>query len=173
MFEKEQLCNVEYNDVSYPYIGRPCKTFAKRCISFHSRIWTRVTIRKRLIAVKIVDFSARVNLKFDGWPLDTRGHIAYTSLSFVHHFVTMYDFKLELRPGNAQIGAKFVLTSLTWALDLWPCPCVWASLLLMVITENAMMIRWQEHCEKKCDDRQKNRETNTRTDRTVHIATWL
>ena len=51
--------------------------------------------------IKFVDFSARVTLKFDGWPKKTIGHIFYATLSFLHHFVAIGEFKLELQSGNA------------------------------------------------------------------------
>ena len=50
---------------------------------------------------KIVDFSARVTLKFDGWPQKTMGHLFYATLSFLHHFVAIGEYKLELQSGNA------------------------------------------------------------------------
>ena len=46
-------------------------------------------------------FSARVTLKFHGWPPKTLGHLIYATLSFLHHFVAIGEFKLELQSGNA------------------------------------------------------------------------
>ena len=40
-------------------------------------------------------FSARVTLKFDGWPRKTIRHLFYATLSFLHHFVAIGEFKLE------------------------------------------------------------------------------
>ena len=56
-------------------------------------------------------FLSRVTLKFDGWFRKTIGHLFYATSSFVHHFLASCKFKLELRSGNGQIWAKFVLTS--------------------------------------------------------------
>ena len=69
---------------------------------------------------QIVDFSVPVTLKFDGWPKKTIGHPFYATESFVHHFVPIRKFKLELKSGNTQIGAKFVLTyvTLTFSMDI-------------------------------------------------------
>ena len=61
---------------------------------------TGVTDQKRLIWVKIDDFFSRVTLKFDGWPSKTIGHLFYATSSFVHHFVAIGQFKLELQSGN-------------------------------------------------------------------------
>ena len=47
------------------------------------------------------NFSARVTLKFDGWPQKTIGHLFYATLSFLHHFVAIGEFKLELQSGSA------------------------------------------------------------------------
>ena len=40
------------------------------------------------------------------WPQVTKGHLFYTTLSFVHHFKAMGEFKLELQFGNTQFGSK-------------------------------------------------------------------
>ena len=71
--------------------------------SFRSHWWiqTGVTVRKRLIWVKIDAFFNRATLKFDGWPSKTIGHLFYVTSSFVQHFVAIDEFKLELQSGNA------------------------------------------------------------------------
>ena len=51
-----------------------------------------------------------------------------------HHFVAICKFKLELQSWNSQIGAKFVLTSVTLTFHFWPRPFAWTSRLSMVIT---------------------------------------
>ena len=76
------------------------KLYASFLIHRWGRTW--VTVRKRLIWVKIGDFLSRVTLKFDGWPWETIGHVFYTALSFMHHFKAMDEFKLELQSGNTQ-----------------------------------------------------------------------
>ena len=61
---------------------------------FKSLWWiqTWVTVRKRWILVKIGDMT----LKFDGRPWKIIGHIFYAASSFVHHFIAISEFKLEL-----------------------------------------------------------------------------
>ena len=49
----------------------------------------------------MVDFSASVTLKFDGWPQKTIGQLFYATLSFLHHFIAIGEYKLELQSGNA------------------------------------------------------------------------
>ena len=61
-------------------------------------------------------FLSRVPLEFEGWPWKTIGHLFYDSASFVHHFVTIDEFKLELQSGNAQIGSK---STILWAALPW------------------------------------------------------
>ena len=41
--------------------------------------------------------------------LKTIGHLFYTTSSFVHHFKTIGEFKLELQSGNSQFGSKLTI----------------------------------------------------------------
>ena len=59
--------------------------------------------------IKIVNFSARVTVKFDGWPCKTIGHLFYATSSFVRHFVAIGEFKLEIQSGNAQFGSNLTI----------------------------------------------------------------
>ena len=67
-------------------------------------------------------FLSCVTLKFDGWPWKTIGHLVYATLSFVHHFIVIVEFNLELQSGNARIGSKsvFFLARATLKFDGWP-----------------------------------------------------
>ena len=56
--------------------------------------------------IQIVNFSAHVTVKFDGWPCKTIGHLFYATSSFVHHFEAIGEFKLELQSGNTQSGSN-------------------------------------------------------------------
>ena len=88
------------------------KLFASFCN--HWWIQTGVTVRKHPIWVKIDDVDNCVTLKFDEWPWKTTGHLFYATSSFVHCFVAIGEFKLELQSGNAQLGSN----SSFWA--PWP-----------------------------------------------------
>ena len=96
--------------------------YFKLFASFRSHWWIQsaVTVRKRLIWVKINDLFSRVTLKFDGWPSKTIGHLSYATSSFVQHFVAIG--KLELQSENAQFGSKstILLSRVTFKLDRWP-----------------------------------------------------
>ena len=82
--------------------------YFKLCVLFHSHlsIQTEVRVQKCQIWVKIGDFLSRMTLKFDRWHWKGIGHLFYPTSSFVHHFVTICEFKLELRSGNAQFRSN-------------------------------------------------------------------
>ena len=98
----------------------PLLYYIKLCLSFQIHWWieTEVTVRKRSIRVKISDFLSCVTLKFDGWPWKTIGHLFYTTLSFVHHFKSIGEFKLESQSRNAQFGSKSAIFCPVWPWNL-------------------------------------------------------
>ena len=102
----------------------PFLYYIKLCASFQSHRWiqTGVTVRKRSIRVKICKILSCVTLKFDGWPWKTIGHLSHAASSFVHHFIAISEFKLELQSGNAQFGSKsaIFLSRVTLKFDGWP-----------------------------------------------------
>ena len=59
-----------------------------------------------------------MSLKFDGWPWKTIGHLFYAISSFVHHFVAIDEFKLELQSGNAQFGSNSTIFRAVWPWNL-------------------------------------------------------
>ena len=63
-----------------------------------------------------------MTLKFDGWPWKTIGHLFNATSSFVHHFVAICVFKLELQSGNAQSGSNSTIFRAVWPwnFDKWP-----------------------------------------------------
>ena len=82
--------------------------------------------------------------------------------SFHHHMWIQNGVTVRKR-------LSWVLTSVTLTFDLWPWPFAWTSLLSLVITaENFMMRGLWEHSEKGVTDRQ----TDRRTDWTIHRAAW-
>ena len=52
---------------------------------------------------KLMIFLSRMTLKFDRWPWETTGHIVYATSSFLHHFVAIGGFKLELQSEKSLI----------------------------------------------------------------------
>ena len=98
----------------------PLLFYFKLCAAVCSHWWiqTGVTVRKRPIWVKSYAFYSSVTLKFDGWPWKTIGHLFYSTSSFVHHFVAIGEFKLELHSGNAQSGSNSTLFRAVWTWNL-------------------------------------------------------
>ena len=58
------------------------------------------------IWIQIIEFSAFVTLKIDGWPRKAIGHLFHTTASFVHPFKAIRGLKLGLQSGNAQFWSK-------------------------------------------------------------------
>ena len=141
----------------------PLLCYFKLFASWHSYLWIQagITAQKQLIWVTIINFSAHVILKFNRWPWKAIGHLFYATSSFVHHFVAIWKFKLELRSRNAQIC--FDLCDL----HLWPWPFAQTSLFVSG-NKNFMMIWQQEHCEKCMTDRW----TDKQTDRHIYWTAW-
>ena len=99
----------------------PLLCYFKLYASFRSHQWiqTGVTVWKCPIWVKINNFFSRVTLQFDIWPWKTTiGHLFYATSRFVHHFVAIGDFKLELQSGNAQFGSNSTIFRAGWLCDL-------------------------------------------------------
>ena len=81
--------------------------------------------------------------------------------SFVHHFITIWEFKLELQSGKDKLGFDLC------GLDLWPLTLTFRMDITSVIgnySENFMMIQWWENSEKGMTHRQLDRQTDERTD---------
>ena len=71
--------------------------------TFHRHMWiqTGVIARKRSIRVKISNFFfIPCHLQIWRMTLENNGHLFYATLSFVHHFVAICEFKLGLWSGN-------------------------------------------------------------------------
>ena len=115
------LCDLEIWWMTSKNYRAPLLHYIKLCVSSQTPPWiqTGVTVPKllpkRTILVKIGDLLSRVTLKFDRWPWKTIGHLFYATLSFVHNFKPIGEFKLKLQSGNAQFGSK-----LTIFLTVWP-----------------------------------------------------
>ena len=45
-------------------------------------------------------------------------HLSYTASSFVHHFINISEFKLELQSGNAQFGSNSTIFLAVWPWNL-------------------------------------------------------
>ena len=79
-------CDLEIWRMTLKNNRAPLLCYFKLYASFRSHRWIQagVTVRKRPI---------------DVWPCKTIRHLFYATSSFVHHFVAIGDFKLELQSG--------------------------------------------------------------------------
>ena len=113
-------CDLEIWRMTLKNNRAPLLCYFKLYASFRSHRWIQaeVTVRKRPIWVKIHDFFSRVTLQFDVRPWKTIGHLFYATSSFVHHFVAIGDFKLELQSGNAQFGSNSTIFRAVWPWNL-------------------------------------------------------
>ena len=71
------LCDLEIWWMTSQNNRTPLLCHLKLWASFCNNLWiqTGVTVPKRSIGVKIINFSAHVTLKFEGWPKKTIGHL--------------------------------------------------------------------------------------------------
>ena len=101
-------CDIEMWWMTLENNRAPLLYYIKLCPSFQIHWWieTEVTVRKHPIWVKIADFLSCLNLKFDGWLWKTIGHLFYTTPSFVHHFKSIGEFKLDLTVRKRSIWVK-------------------------------------------------------------------
>ena len=88
----------------------------------HWWIQTWVTDQRHSIQVKDSNVLSCVTLKFNRWPWKSIRHIFYATSFFVHHFIAINQFKLELQSKNAQCWSKLALFLSPVALkfDWWP-----------------------------------------------------
>ena len=95
-------CDLEILWMTLKNHREPLLCYFKLCASFDSHQWiqTGVTVQKRPIRVKTDNFLAHVTLKFDGCPWKTMGHLSYATSSFVHYFIAICEFKMELQSRN-------------------------------------------------------------------------
>ena len=101
-------CDFEISQMTLKNNRAALLTYFKLCALFYNHQWiqTGFTVQKRPIWVKIGDYFSSVTCKFDRWPWKTIGHLSYPTSSFVHHFVGIGEFELELQSRKPQFGSK-------------------------------------------------------------------
>ena len=60
----------------------------------------------------------RVTLQVDGWHWKIIGYLFYATSNFVHHFVAIGEYKLELQSGNAAFESKSTIFLSVWLCNL-------------------------------------------------------
>ena len=112
--------NLEIWWMALKYNKAPLLCYFKLCASFgsHQLIQTGVIVRKHQVRSKSMIFLSCVTLQLDRCPRKTIGHILYGTSSFVHHFIAISQFKLELQSGNAKFGSKSFIFCPVWPWNL-------------------------------------------------------
>ena len=120
------------------------------------------------IWVKFDDFFNRVTLKFDGWPWKPIGHLFYATWSFVHHFVAIGEFKLELQYGNTQFGSKSMIffSHVTLKCDGWP----WKTIGHLFYTTSSFVHHFIAIVEFKLELQSRNAQFGSNS--TIFRAVW-
>ena len=115
-----ELCDLKIWCMTFKNNRAPLLCYFKLYASFCCHRWIKagVTVRKPPIWVKIHDFFSCVTLQFDVSSSKTIGHLFYAISNFVHHFIAIGDFKLELQSGNAQFGSNSTIFRAVWPWNL-------------------------------------------------------
>ena len=94
-------------------------------------MWNKANLRDLIAATGLVillkldsncQFFSPCDLEIGGWPRKTIGHLFHATSSFLHHFVAIGEFRLELQSGNDQFGSKLTIffSRVTLKFDWWP-----------------------------------------------------
>ena len=105
---RKSWCDLEIEFITLKNNRAPLLYSFKLCASFYSHHWiqTGVSARKRPIWVNNDYVLFCVSSNLDRWLWKTTGHLFCATSSFVHNFVAIDEFKLEVQSGNTQLGPK-------------------------------------------------------------------
>ena len=109
-------CDLEIWRMTLKNNRAPLQCYFNLCASFcsHWCIQTWVRVLKTANLGQIRRFFEPCDLKFDGWPWKTIGHFCIATSSFVHHFLAVGEFKLDLQSGNAESGSNSTNFRAVW-----------------------------------------------------------
>ena len=141
--------------------GWPSKTIGHLFYASSSFVYHFVDISEFKLELQSgnIQFRSKLAIFCPVWPWNltddqkTIAKLFYGTSSFVYHFGTICEFKLESRSRNAEIGSKFVLTSvtLTFCMDI------------TFVDDTMRGTLW-----KRCDEK-----TDGQTDgKAIHRAAW-
>ena len=117
----KKIGHLFYTTSSFVHHFKSISEFKLELQSGNVQFGSKLTIFRAVLPWNLIFFS-RMTLQFDRWPWKTTGHLFYAASSFVHHFIAIGEFKLELQSGNAQFGSKSTIffSRLTLQFDGWP-----------------------------------------------------
>ena len=130
--------------------------------SFPSHWWIEigVTVWKHAIWIKVHDFFVLCDLEIWGMTLKNNRAPLLSNIMRCASFHTHMWIQIGVRK-----WISGVLPSVTLTFELWPWSVARTSLLaIVIIPENFIMIRWQEHCDKGITDGWTDRQTEGRTE---------
>ena len=114
-------CDLKIWQITLKNNRAPILYYVKLCASFQTISEFKLELHSGNVqlGVKIGDFFlSHVTLKFDGWPWKPIGHILCATTSFVHHFIAICEFEMELQSGNAHFGSESVIFCPVWPWNL-------------------------------------------------------
>ena len=120
------MCTNDIFHIFYFKISELLPIYLESILAYSSKAGNKANLRDLIAAtglvisnwIQIVNFSARVIVKFNGWPRKPIGHFFYPTSSFMHHFKSIGEFKLDLQSRKAQFGSKLVICYPEWPWNL-------------------------------------------------------
>ena len=115
-----------FSRVTLKFYGWPSKTIGHLFYATSSFVHHFVAISESKLELQsgnaklgqIRRFLEPCDLEIWRMTLQTIGHLFYASSNFVHHFVAIGEFKLELQSGNAQSGSNWTIFWAAWPWNL-------------------------------------------------------
>ena len=117
---------VKIGDVLYrvtlKFDGWPWKTIGLLSFAVSSFVQHFIAIGEFKLELQSgnAQFGSNSTIFLAVWPCnltyDLEKHLYYATSSFMHHFLAIGEFKLELQSGNTQFGSKWTIF-----LAVWPC----------------------------------------------------
>ena len=98
------------------HLFMPCQAFCIISKTYGNANWSYSPETSNLGQNRL--FLPLLTFKFDGWHWKWIGHSFCATSSFLHHFITIGGFKVELQSGNAEFGSKLAIFC-TCDLEIW------------------------------------------------------
>ena len=107
-------CDLEIWWMTFKNNRAPLLCYFKLCAAFRSHWWIQTGVKSPETPNlgQIRHFLESCDLEIWQMTFKTIRHLFYATSSFLHHFVAIGEFKLELESGNAQSGSNSTLLEL-------------------------------------------------------------
>ena len=139
----------------------------KLYVSFHSHRWIKTKVSPETLNLgQNRGLFCTCDLEF--WQMTLKNNRAPVRSNIQRY--ASFHHRMWIQTGvTVRKPLRWVMTSVTLTLDLWPWPFAYTSRLSLATHEISVMIRWQEHSEKVW---QTDRQTDKQTDRRIFRAAW-